>query len=163
MSNQYTKADSVITDEQFEQVSELICTKYGIYKACKEIGISTRSYYEYKRSNPSAEKRHADNKWCRTEYLLNKIDDLTEQCKDEIRTISDPKRCTALQRAYETEIASIREIIKKLNATEYGDKLDITTNNQSLTREIVLTAPAVKKVSINQKARETNNNDNVSC
>ena len=141
MANQYTNKEKPgITEEQFQAVIAQICDGIGIYNACKTVGISTRSYYEYINSDVNAKKYHADAKTCRTDYLLNEIERQNELCHSELQ-VCDPQRCGAIQRYYDSKIKGLFELVKKLNSNEYGDKIQHDVEaTMRITRDITLPA-----------------------
>jgi hypothetical protein len=136
-----------ITEKQFEGVCQIIeTTEFGTDRACAQCRISPTSFRQYMRIlGEPAELRYARAKSCQVEIILDKISLLHDKCLDEIRNINDPKRCNAIQSAYREQIRHCEWIASKLKATKYGDKIDVTTNGQSLSREINVVSTVNKK------------------
>lgn len=152
MANQYTKGKTPITDEQFDEIiNQLSVTDKSINSICKGICVSKQSFYDYMRIIGSVAKdRYARAKECQVEIIMDRIAELQEECLKEIRTIDDPKRCNALQSAYREQIRHCEWIASKLQAKKYGDKIDVTSNGESLSRELTVTPVSTGVNTINQ-------------
>ena len=135
-----------ITPEQFEEICSIIETsEYGTDKTCTSVGVSGASFRGYMQIIGSpAETRYAQAKEKQIENLIDQIPVLNQACLDEIRNIEDAKRCNAIQNAYKEQIRHIEWVASKLKAKKYGDKLDVTSNGEAITREISIT-PIVSK------------------
>lgn len=126
--------------DRFEAVCNTIeTTEIGVLKACKINNIGYETFVGMMIGNEALQIRYARAKELQVETLINKIPTLHQQCLDEIRTIDDPKRVNAIQNAYKEQVRHIEWIASKLKAKKYGDKLDITTDGQSLVRNMTLT------------------------
>jgi molybdenum-dependent DNA-binding transcriptional regulator ModE len=129
-----------ITEEQFNNICNLIEINISVNKACKQIGISKKSFYEYLVIiGKQAENRYAHAKEQQTETMVEELQDLEEECIQKLETIEDPKKANATVQAYKLKMDNVKWIASKLKAKKYGDKLDLTTNGNDITREIVIT------------------------
>jgi hypothetical protein len=135
-----------ITEQQFELIcSEIETTELGTDKCAQKIGVSPVSFRQYLEIvGDHAKTRYARSKETQSENLMDRISEIQEQCINEIRTIEDPKRCNAIQNAYKEQIRHIEWIASKLKPKKYGDKIDVTSNGEAITREISIT-PIVSK------------------
>lgn len=129
-----------ILPELFEAICDRIeTTEYGLLSICKDFGIAYERFLALIKSDMTYEIRYAQAKERQIEALVEQITDLNQQCLNEIRTIADPKRCNAIQNAYKEQIRHIEWVASKLKAKKYGDRIDVTTNNESINRSIEIT------------------------
>lgn len=145
------EATVALISDKFEDVCKRLETsEHGLLKVCKTVGVSYDTFLSEVKSNPNAEIRYARAKEQQVETLLEQISDLQEQCLNEIRNIEDPKRCNAIQSAYREQIRHIEWIASKLKAIKYGDKIDITTDNESINRSIEIAPVPLTKGSVDK-------------
>ena len=76
--------------------------------------------------------------------MIDEMQDVEEECLQAVDCVDDPKKANALVQAYRLKLDNLKWIASKLKAKKYGDKLDITSNNESLVRNISLTAIPAK-------------------
>ena len=69
---------------------------------------------------------------------------LENECLMAVETAEDSRKANAIVQAYKLKIDNLKWIASKLKPKTYGDKLDITSNNESLVRNISLTAIPAK-------------------
>lgn len=152
---------SELTDELFDKICEhLQSSSDSLHKVLDKFDTTTYMFYQAIRSSEIKSEQYMQ---ARSKYIENKLSERqTILEKAEVDCKENPKCANAIAQIAKEKCRVIEWDCIKLIPRVYGDKIDVTTDNQMLTREIVLTAPAVKKVSINPKSRETNNNDNVS-
>jgi ACT domain-containing protein len=143
-----------ITQDQFEIVcDQLSDSTDSVDKICKSIGISNRSFYQYKKTiGEIAEKKYARAKATQAENLINKINDLHEKMHAAILTCEDPKRVNAMVQAYKIEIDDYKWLASKLLPKMYGDKIDITSDGEKIINKI--------EVEFIQPSTKTNDNKN---
>jgi uncharacterized protein involved in tolerance to divalent cations len=130
-----------ISEEQFNEIIEQISeTVDSVDTICKEMGISNRSFYQYKKKiGEQAEQKYARAKAAQADNLINKINQLHKDMHEAIAIEEDAKKCNAIVQAYKCEIDNYKWLASKLIPKTYGDKLDLTTNGNDITREIVIT------------------------
>ena len=130
-----------ITEETFNTIIEQISeTVDSVDKICKEMGISNRSFYQYKKIvGEQAEQRYTRAKAAQADNLINKINQLHEDMHKAIELQEDAKKCNAIVQAYRCEIDNYKWLASKLIPKTYGDKVDITTDGQALIRNMTLT------------------------
>ena len=153
---------SELTDELFDKICEhLQSSSDSLHKVLDKFDTTTYMFYQKIGSDPVKSDRYMR---ARSKYVENKLAERSKILEQaEIDCKDNPKCANAIAQIAKEKCRVIEWDCIKLIPRVYGDKIDVTTDNQMLTREIVLTAPAVKKVSINPKSSETNNSDNVSC
>lgn len=153
-----------ISEDTYNQICDLIENSVdSVDKICKSLGISNRSFYQYRKIvGELAEQKYARAKAGQVENLVNKINDLHEAMHDAVLSCDDPKRANAIVQAYRIEIDDYKWLASKLIPKIYGDKIDVTTNGNDISRELTITSIPTSNVSNNSKSTQTNDNDNIS-
>lgn len=129
-----------ITEEQFNDVCNLVEINISVNRACKQINISKRSFYEYiEIVGKSAENRYTHAKEQQIEHMVDELQDIETECLQKVETIEDPKKANALVQTYKLKMDNVKWIASKLKAKKYGDKVDITNSDGSLIRNMTLT------------------------
>lgn len=148
-----------MTDELFNKICEhLSASADSLNKVLDAYNTTTYMFYQAIRSSEVKSEQYMQ---ARSKYIENKLSERqTILERAEVECKENPKCANAIAQIAKEKCRVIEWDCIKLIPRVYGDKIDVTTNNESLTREIILTAPAIKKVSINSKSSTTNNNDN---
>ena len=130
-----------ITENQFNEIIEQISeTVDSVDTICQQMKISNRSFYQYKKIiGEQAEQKYARAKASQADNLINKINQLHTDMHQAIDACNDSKKCNAIVQAYRCEIDNYKWLASKLIPKTYGDRVDLTTNGESLTREIIIT------------------------
>jgi hypothetical protein len=112
-----------ITDLQFDEFCDITATTtLSKKKICLQLGISDHSVDKYIAIvGDTAERRYARAKADQIEQYMDAINDLQDECLQELRTIEDPKRCNAIQSAYREKIRHLEWLASKLKMQKYGD------------------------------------------
>lgn len=123
-----------ITTEQFNNFCDITATSTDSKKTiCKSIGISDHSIDKYIAIvGDAAERRYARAKVDQIEQYMDAINDLQDECLQELRTIEDPKRCNAIQSAYREKIRHLEWLASKLKIQKYGDSTNINFSDKGL-------------------------------
>lgn len=130
-----------ITEDQFNEFCGITATTYQSKKQiCKSLGISDSSVDQYIRIiGETAARQYARVKDDQCDSLEAKIIELEEECMLKLDTLDDPKLGNAIVQAYKMQIDNIKWMLSKRKPRLFGDKVDITTNGNDITREIIIT------------------------
>lgn len=130
-----------ITEQQFNQICEQIeSSQTGLLQCCKSAHISQQSFYQYiKKIGDSAKERYARAKESQIDNLVDQMEVLENACLTAVETAEDSRIANAIVQAYRLKIDNLKWIASKLKPKTYGDKLDITSNGNDITREILIT------------------------
>lgn len=137
-----------ITEDQFETFC-MIMSESGESKRniCKSLGISPTSIDRYiKIIGQPAEIRYARAKVDQAEALFSAIPDKIEQCKIDLQNEQDPRKCNSIVQLCRLECEAVRWDLSKRDPKKYGDKIDVTTNGNDITREIVISPVTTKTI-----------------
>lgn len=131
----------MITVEIFNQFCDITATTYQSKKQiCKSLGISDSTIDQYIRANGEiAARQYARAKDDQCDSLEAKIIELEEECMHKLDILDDPKLGNALVQAYKMQVDNIKWMLSKRRPRLFGDKIDITSNNESLIRNMTLT------------------------
>lgn len=146
----------MITAEQFNDVLDLVKTTTDNFnKICKTVGISSHGFYEYVNSSEEHELKYAQARARQLEHLSDQIQELDQQCIDLTLDKSiDPKSKNAMVQAYRLKIDNLKWLLSKLMPKKYGDKIDVTSNGESIVSD---TLSAARK-----RAQSSNNSTQIS-
>lgn len=149
-----------ITEEQFNTFCDITATTYQSKKQiCKSLGISDSSVDQYIRIiGETAARQYARVKDDQCDSLEAKIMELEEECMHKLDTLDDPKLGNAIVQAYKMQIDNIKWMLSKRKPRLFGDKVDITTDGQSLVRNMTLTPIPSKSNSDIQLSNVDNSN-----
>jgi hypothetical protein len=152
---------SELTDELFDKIcDDLQSSSDSLHKVLEKFDTTSFSFYKVMRNSEAKTDQYMQ---ARSIYVENK---LAERAKildqAQVDAENNPKCANAIAQIAKERCRIIEWDCIKLIPKVYGDAVKIDVDDKLLTREIVLTAPAIKKVSNNPKSSETNNNDNVS-
>lgn len=155
-----------MSDQLFDEIIEHFShNSDNIHKVLDIFNASKYEFYKVLDSDQRNSERYAQARTLYVENRLAERDRLNQELLDKIQTC-DPKLANALQNAYKEQIRQIEWDVQKLLPKKYGDKIDITSNGLSVTREISISLPGKlsdgAKVSTYPESTETNNNDNLS-
>ena len=129
-----------ITEEQFNNVCNLIANNVSLNKACAQLHIAKQSVYIYMdKIGDSAKNQYVRAKESQIEAMIDEMQDVEEECLQAVECIEDPKKANALVQAYRLKLDNLKWIASKLKAKKYGDKVDITNSDGSLIRNMTLT------------------------
>ena len=130
-----------ITEDQFNSFCDITATTYQSKKQiCKSLGISDSSIDQYIRIiGETAARQYARVKDDQCDSLEAKIIELEEECMYKLDTLDDPKLGNAIVQAYKMQIDNIKWMLSKRRPRLFGDKIDLTTNGNDITREIIIT------------------------
>ena len=87
------------------------------------------------------EKRAEKYARARTLYVENRLterDELNAECLEKMESC-DPKLANALQSHYRERVRQLEWDVAKLLPRKYGDRIDVTTDGNAITREINIT------------------------
>ena len=140
-----SEAKTPITEQQFNDVCSLIANNTSLNKACTQLHIAKQSVYIYMDTiGDHAKNQYARAKESQIEAMIDEMQDVEEECLQAVDCVDDPKKANALVQAYRLKLDNLKWIASKLKAKKYGDKIDITNSDQSLVRNISLTAIPAK-------------------
>lgn len=130
-----------ISELQFNEFCDITATTYQSKKQiCKSLGISDSSIDQYIRIiGELAARQYARAKDDQCDSLEAKIIELEEECMHKLECLDDPKLSNALVQAYKMQVDNIKWMLSKRRPRQFGDKLDITSNGNDITREILIT------------------------
>lgn len=128
----------MITKEQFEAVCDRMeeCS-LGLVHLCKEVGISKRSFYEYRKTSEEAEKRYARSKYLQLDYIAEETLDIADDGANDLMRIVRGDESYEVERKEVVNRSRLRVdarkwLLSKLNPKKYGDKIDITSDGDKL-------------------------------
>ena len=129
---------TVLTDEIFDQIIEHFSHNAdNIHIVLDKFNISKEQYYKVLDSDKRKSERYAQARTLYSENRLAERDRLNAELLERLETC-DPKIANALQNAYKEQIRQIEWDVAKLLPRKYGDKLDITSDNEPITRDITI-------------------------
>ena len=133
-----------LTDEIFDQIIDHFAHNAdNIHDVLNKFGVSTTQFYRVLDHDQRKSERYAQARTLYSENRLAERDRLNKELLTKIMNC-DPKIANALQNAYKEQIRQIEWDVQKLLPKKYGDKIDITNSDQSLVRNISLTAIPAK-------------------
>lgn len=127
--------------DKFNSLIELIEQGFALSKACKKVGVSNSTVYEYLNENKEAANKYARACECRADLKFESIEEDYNS-----NPILDPETgridpaWVSLQRL---KIDAKKWELSKLMPKKYGDKLDIdhTTKGERITPPITWNEP----------------------
>lgn len=126
----------MITEEQFNAVCDLMEeSSIGLTHLCKQVGISKRSFYEYKKSSEAAENRYARSKNMQLDFIAEETLDIADDGTNDFMTIVKGDKEYEIENKEFTNRSRLRVdtrkwLLSKLNPKKYGDKLDLTSDGE---------------------------------
>ena len=130
---------SEITDELFDKILEHFANNAdNILDVLEKHNVTTYMFYTVINKDQVKSQRYAQARTLYVENRLAERDKLNRELLIKIQQC-DPKIANALQNAYKEQIRQIEWDVAKLLPKKYGDKVDITTDGQSLVRNMTLT------------------------
>lgn len=168
-----------ITQEQFDRCCELTAmSSLSLSTICDTIGCKYGAMRYYIDSSDEATAKYARAKEDQADFLAEQMIEIADDdSEDELYTkeVEDKKtgeiKLLTVENKEFTNRSKLRVdtrkwIASKLKPKKYGDKIDITSNGLSVTREISISLPGKvtegSKVSTYLNTSKTNNNDNIS-
>ena len=120
-----------MTADQFNEVCDLMEVEtIGLPHLCKRVGISTSSFYKYKKENPEAEKRYAQSKNTQCELIAYEIIDIADDGTNDFMTVVkgdeeyEAERKEVVNRS-RLRVDSRKWLLSKLVPKKYGDTLAV--------------------------------------
>jgi hypothetical protein len=126
----------LLSKEQFDTICGILSESgTGISKVCKEVGVSTSSFYKDIDEDINLEKQYSRARSIYIEKRLSDRDELNEKCHKEMKNC-DPKRCNAIVTYYKELARQIEWELGKLMRRKYGDDLDQSRTSVTMPSEI---------------------------
>lgn len=139
----------VYTDEIANDICVKISEGNSLTSICKDPNMpSLPTVYEWLRANESFAKLYARACDDRTEGEIEEIKELELECLREVKECEDPKIANAIVQAYKLRIESRKWVASKMKPKKFGDKLDITSNNETISRTIDIQPVALNSLPI---------------
>jgi len=132
-----------VTPEQFEECLELTATSSkGLVNVCKQLGVSYKAMRCYIDQNDDTRAKYARSKQDQADFIADEMIDIADDnSNDDIvledGTVKEHKEWVNRSRV---RVDTRKWIASKLKPKTYGDKLDITSDNQAIVRNITLTS-----------------------
>jgi hypothetical protein len=127
-----------ITHEQFIAVCDLMeQSTLGIQHLCKQVGISKRSFFEFKKKSEDYENRYARSKNIQLDNIADEIIDIADDGSNDFMTVVKGDQEYEVQNKEwvnrsRLRVDSRKWLLSKLNPKKYGDKLDLTSGGEKL-------------------------------
>jgi hypothetical protein len=125
-------------EKKFDSILDAIEEGKSLRKTLKEIGPSSKTFYEWLDADAEKIKRYARACDDRAEALLDEMLDIVDETDKDIMQMEVGDGITvekvnheAIQRS-RLRYDARRWLVSKLNPKKYGDKLDVTTDGQKL-------------------------------
>lgn len=135
---------SLLTDDVFDKIIDHFSHNAdNIHKVLDKFDISKEQFYKVLDSDQRKSERYAQARTLYVENRLAERDRLNEELIGKLLSC-DPKLANALQNAYKEQIRQIEWDVQKLLPKKYGDKIDITSDGQSISRELTITSIPTK-------------------
>jgi hypothetical protein len=123
------KDKNPITQEQFEAVCELIEKETGnILAKCKQVGISSRDFYAFKKNSEENRKRYARAKDDQSDLMFEELIEIA----DEIIPSAEHGLDSAAVADKRVRIDARKWYLSKLKPERFGEKLDLTSGGDKL-------------------------------
>jgi hypothetical protein len=127
-----------ITHEQFSAVCDLMeQSTLGIQHLCKQVGISKRSFFEFKKTSDDYENQYTRSKNTQLDNIADEIIDIADDGSNDFMTIVKGNQEYEIQNKEwvnrsRLRVDSRKWLLSKLNPKKYGDKLDLTTDGDKI-------------------------------
>ena len=133
---------SLLTDELFDKIcEELAISSDNLHKILDRFDTTTHSFYKVLQSNESKTERYIQ---ARSKYIENKLAERQVILDNALIEMQDnPKCANAIAQIAKEKCRIIEWDCMKLLPKVYGDKIDITTDNKAIDREIVIKSTQV--------------------
>lgn len=127
-----------IAEELFDQIIDHFSHNAdNIHKVLDKFNVSKHAFYKALDSDQHKSERYAQARTLYVENRLSERDRLNEELLLKIQSC-DPKLANALQNAYKEQIRQIEWDVQKLIPKKYGDKIDVTSNGETLATSTAL-------------------------
>jgi hypothetical protein len=139
----------VLDDTLYDEIMTRIECGESVISICKDVRISERTFYAFKRDNEEREKKYARAKERQQDYYAEQIIEIADEASKDIAIDSEGKPYIdgfAVQRA-KLMIDTRKWTMGKLALRKYGDKqaVDHTSSDGTMTPRFVVQAPDANK------------------
>jgi hypothetical protein len=132
-----TNKKPLISDETFQLICDhLAASSDSLKKVLDRHDVSPYAFYQAVRSAPEKTSRYM---LARSKYVENKLSERVEILEDAQKRMGrNPKIANAIAQIAKEKCRIIEWDCIKLLPRIYGEKLDVTSGDESLTREITI-------------------------
>lgn len=132
-----TNKKPLITDETFQAICDhLAASSDSLKTVLDKYKVSSYAFYQAVRCDPERTNRYMQ---ARSKYVENKLSERTEIINKALKDcIKYPKSANAIMQGAKELCRQIEWDCIKLLPRIYGEKLDVTSGDESLTREITI-------------------------
>lgn len=123
------------TPEKFELLCQMIEIEgISAIKGIKRLGLSTDMFYKWLNEDENNAKKYARAAEIRSEMIFEEMLDIADKQDKDVYIDADGKERTDHNVIHRNklQIDTRKWYLSKIMPKKYGDKVDITTNNQSL-------------------------------
>lgn len=127
-------------EDIFNEVCERIENKEALRTILKEDNMpSTQTFYRWIDSNEDKSKQYARACQMRADAIFDEMIDIADDQEEDVITIGG-KECTnhnVINRA-RLRIDTRKWMLSKLNPKKYGDKVDVTSDNEKMDTTVIV-------------------------
>lgn len=146
-----------ITEDLFKEVCEITASSnMGLFNICYQMGVSYRAMRYYMEITKDATAKYARAKEDQADYLADEMLEISDDSSDDVlrvKKVVDQETGKEIFLQEENKEFTNRSklrvdtrkwIAARLKPKKYGDKIDVTSNGEAITREISIT-PIISK------------------
>jgi hypothetical protein len=131
------KEQPKLTDKIFDEVCERIATSSdGLTLICKEFDISRRYFREWKEKTPENTAKYARAKEQQMDFMAEQIIEIADNSSDDTKITEGGnivQNSEFINRS-RLRVDARKWVMSKLAPRKYGERLDLTTNGESINK-----------------------------
>lgn len=142
-----------VTQEMFDKCCEITAgSSLGLVHVCGQVGCTYKAMRYYIDSSENNRARYARAKEDQADYMADEMIEIADDGSNDLMTIVKGENEYEIENKEVTNRSKLRVdtrkwIAARLKPGKYGDKIDVTTNGESISRELTITSIPTKTAS----------------